>query len=202
MNKTCISRPDPRFSSLFSSVSGLLSDKFGARWFGVVGMILFTLSVYLFSQLTLETRELNVIWRLIMAGAGFGMTMAPVIGSTIRNVSKEKVGISSGITNMTRTLGTVLGVALLVTVLNVNTTSQIAMAKKQVIEIVKNNPVFIQQSKDNMIKEMNTSNFSDQNPSKLSNIITKIDNVEKSALANKSPIAQFLIKATFNMCVR
>ncbi len=76
------------------------------------------------------------------------------------------------------------------------------MAKKQVIEIVENNPVFIQQSKDNMIKEMNTSNFSDQNPSKLSNIITKIDNVEKSALANKSPIAQFLIKATFNMCVR
>ena len=44
--------------------------------------------------------------------------MAPVMGSVIRNVPEEKIGIASGVANMTRALGSVMGVALLVMVLN------------------------------------------------------------------------------------
>ena len=187
----------PLTSMLFSSASGFLSDKFGSRWFGVTGMALLTLSMYLFSQLTLKASEFDVIWRLMIAGAGFGMTIAPVIGSTIRNVPKEKVGMSSGITNMARTLGTVLGVALIVTVLNASITSQIKVAREEVIKIVKGDPIFIQQLKNNMIKELNKADFSGQNPPKLSTIIAKIDKVEKEALSGKSAITQILIKAAF-----
>ena len=74
-----------------------------------------------FCGLTADATRLDVIWRLSIAGAGMGMTMAPTIGATVRAVPFDKVGISSGVTNMTRTIGMVLGVAILVTLFNAYT---------------------------------------------------------------------------------
>jgi hypothetical protein len=61
-----------------------------------------------------------------------GLAMAPVMGSVIRNVPEEKIGIASGVANMTRALGAVMGVALLVMVLNHAVADQAVDARRDI----------------------------------------------------------------------
>ncbi len=178
--------------------AGALSDRFGSRWFGVGGMLILSFSMYIFNGITPTISISEVAWRLIIAGIGIGVTMSPVIGATIRNVPDDKVGIASGITNMTRTLGTVLGIAVLVAFLTFTLNPQIALAKKQVTSMIESDQVFSGQMKSEMVKELNGSNFSIQNFPKLSEIISKMDTEEEKILKNESPIAQFVTKAYFD----
>lgn len=178
--------------------AGALSDRFGSRWFGLTGMLILSLSMYIFSSITPTMSKMDLLWRLIMAGIGIGMTMSPVIGATIRNVSDDKVGMASGITNMTRTLGTVLGIAVLVAFLTFSLKPQTAIAKKQVAVLIENDQVFSGQMKSEMIKELVGSDFSIQEFPTLSDVISKIDTAEKKILKGESPIAQFVTKASFD----
>ncbi|PYI53058.1 MFS transporter [Paenibacillus flagellatus] len=105
-------------SMVISAIAGGLSNKYGSRWFVAAGVAVLALSVYLDGSLTVNSTEWSVIWRLALSGVGIGLSIAPVMGASIRNVPEEKVGIASGITNMSRAIDSVLGVAILVSVLN------------------------------------------------------------------------------------
>jgi len=105
-------------SMVVSAIAGVLSNKLGSRWFVTVGVAVLALSLYLDGSLSVDSGEWSVIWRLILTGVGIGLSVAPVMGASIRHVPEEKVGIASGIANMARAIGSVLGVAILVSVLN------------------------------------------------------------------------------------
>lgn len=60
------------------------------------------------------------MWRLAVCGAGVGMSMSPLMVSAVRNAPRDKVGIASGVANVSRTIGMVLGVAILATLLSHN----------------------------------------------------------------------------------
>jgi EmrB/QacA subfamily drug resistance transporter len=105
-------------SMVVSALAGGISNKLGSRWFVTAGMVVLALSVYLDGSLSAASTEWSVIWRLVLTGVGIGLSVAPVMGASIRNVPEEKVGIASGILNMSRAIGSVLGVAILVSVLN------------------------------------------------------------------------------------
>jgi MFS family permease len=134
---TCI----PLTSMVLSAMSGPLSDRIGCRWFAVAGMALLTLAVYLFGGLTPDSTRGDIIWRLVIAGAGMGLTMAPVMTASIRHVPTDKIGISSGVTNMSRTIGTVLGVAILVAALNHHLSVEIDAGKTKAVALVEADPV-------------------------------------------------------------
>lgn len=182
---------------LFAPFCGSLSDKIGSRWFGVIGMIIVAISMFLFSSLTATTTGWDLFWRLVVVGAGFGITMSPVISSTIRNVPPDKVGMSSGITNMARTLGTVFGIALLATFLTFYITPQTSIAKNQVINMIEKDEVFSGQVKSEMIEKLNNSNFSIENVPTLSSVISEMKDAETKMLKNESPLSQFVTKASF-----
>ncbi len=182
----------------FAPFCGSLSDKIGSRWFGVVGMIIFACSMYLFNGLTATTAGFDLFWRLMIAGAGIGITMPPVISATIRNVPPDKVGMSSGITNMTRTLGTVFGISLLVAFMTFEMAPQTAIAKNQVINLIEKDEIFSGQLKNEMKEELNNPNFSIQDAPTLSDVISKMNDTEKKVLKGESPIAQFVTKTSFD----
>lgn len=108
----------PLASMVVSASVGALSNRFGSRLFVGTGMGVQAVSVWLLGDLTAASPLPGIVWRLALFGVGMGLAMAPVMGSVIRNVPQEKIGIASGVTNMTRALGSVMGVALLVMVLN------------------------------------------------------------------------------------
>lgn len=129
-------------SMFFSIVAAILTKKVGKRFISAFGIFLLCFSCYLNSSLTQNSSNIDVILRLIITGAGTGLSMATLLSSTIANVPINKIGIASGIDNMTRTLGTVLGVALFLTIFTSNMAIQITDAKKAVIQTIHSDTVF------------------------------------------------------------
>ncbi len=127
----------PLASMVASAIAGPLSNRFGGRYFSAAGMLVMSGGVYSFGALHPGSQQLEVLWRLAMCGVGFGLVMAPTMGAVMRNVPPEKTGIASGITNMTRALGSVLGVALLVTLLNSQLTDHLAEAKRGLADAIR-----------------------------------------------------------------
>ncbi|WP_341274204.1 MFS transporter [Clostridium saccharobutylicum] len=116
-------------SMIFSILSTILTKKLSSRLTSALGILLLSVSCYLNSSLTQNSSNTDIILRLIVAGSGTGLSMATLIGSIMANVPVEKIGIASGINNMTRTLGTVLGVALFLTIFTSNMTAQMSDVK-------------------------------------------------------------------------
>ena len=185
-------------SIVSSPVSGRFMQKFGGRWFSVAGMILIAVACYLFSTLTQYSTDLDIIWRLFVAGIGMGLAMSSMMGSMIKNVPKDKIGMTSGINNMTRTLGTVLGVAVLVTLFNASMTSEMSKAKTDAINVVKADTVFNDEAKAAMITSFNSSNSASSKPN-INDILKQIDAKEKETLQTAPPAMQSKIQQGFEV---
>lgn len=88
----------------------------------LVGLLLITASLLEMTLITNKTSDGILITFMILNGTGFGF-MSQTIVSSIRFLPAEKSGIGSGIINSSRQLGTCLGIALLVALLNVGVNS-------------------------------------------------------------------------------
>ncbi|MPQ34202.1 DHA2 family efflux MFS transporter permease subunit [Clostridium estertheticum] len=181
-------------SMLFSILAAIFTKKLGSRLISALGILLLCASCYLNSSLTQNSSNIDIILRLIVAGAGTGLSMATLIGSTIANVPVDKIGIASGISNMTRTLGTVLGVALVLTIFTSNMTTQISDAKDSAVQTIQNDTVFDNKTKIQMISSIKTG--SDKSVS-LSAILNTIDKKETAVLAFSSTMTENKIKESF-----
>ncbi|MCB2307355.1 MFS transporter [Clostridium estertheticum] len=181
-------------SMLFSILAAILTKKLGSRLISALGIFLLCASCYLNSSLTQNSSNTDIILRLIVAGAGTGLSMATLIGSIMANVPVDKIGIASGISNMTRTLGTVLGVALVLTIFTSNMTTQISDAKDSAVQTIQNDTVFNNKTKSQMIFSIKTD--SDKRVS-LSAILNTIDKKETAVLASAPVMAENKIKESF-----
>lgn len=181
-------------SMCFSILATILTKKIGSRLTSALGILLLSISCYLNSSLTQNSSNIDIILRLIVAGSGTGLSMATLIGSTMANVPVDKIGIASGINNMTRTLGTVLGVALFLTIFTSNMTTQMSYAKNSVVQTIQNDTVFDDESKLQMISSIKAGSNKSVN---LSKILNTIDKKETAVLASSPAMAEDKIKESF-----
>ncbi|AKN31354.1 major facilitator transporter [Clostridium carboxidivorans P7] len=181
-------------SMFFSLLATILTKKLGSRVTSALGILLLSTSCYLNSSLTQNSSNIDIILRLIVAGSGTGLSMATIIGSIVANVPVDKIGIASGINNMTRTLGTVLGVALFLTIFTSNMTTQMSYAKDSAVQTIQNDTVFDNKTKLNMISSVKAG--SAKNVS-LSEILNTIDEKEAAVLDSSSAIYKDSIKESF-----
>lgn len=126
-------------SIVSSAISGPLSAKYGSHLFAAAGIMVTGGAMYALSGLHADSALSEVVVRLLVAGVGVGLTMAPVMSSAVRNVPDDKVGISSGVTNMAKALGSVIGVAIIVTVLQHNTDSELGKAGISATKVIQTN---------------------------------------------------------------
>ncbi|RCX16512.1 EmrB/QacA subfamily drug resistance transporter [Anaerobacterium chartisolvens] len=184
---------------VFSIVGGPLSHKFGCRIFGVLGIAIASLAVFLFGDLDVASARWDVIWRLIILGAGLGMTISPVMGAAVRNAPPEKIGIASGVTNVARTFGMVLGVAILATLLSMNMNSQIENGKEKVIANISADKVFNSEFKESFIEKVrNIKVSSDSKAITLEDIIAAADQKEEEILKSTPENKKEKVKAMFD----
>ncbi|UQS81439.1 DHA2 family efflux MFS transporter permease subunit (plasmid) [Bombilactobacillus folatiphilus] len=94
-------------------------DAMGAKWVTGIGLLLIAGSLGLLSLIKMNTPTIIIVVFLIINGFGFGFSSVSLVAS-VQYLPKEKTGIGSGIVNSMRQIGTCLGMALLVTVLNNN----------------------------------------------------------------------------------
>jgi EmrB/QacA subfamily drug resistance transporter len=99
-------------------ISGRLSDRFGARWILITGLTLMTSGIILITtQVSPTTSWQPLLPALIVAGAGMGMTFAPMTAAAMSRVPPRIAGSASGILNTSRNIGQLLGIAVLGSVL-------------------------------------------------------------------------------------
>lgn len=96
-----------------------LAAKVGAAAVNFSGMLIVGLSLLLLALIKTNTPKIIMIIFLIVHGLGFGFANQSIV-SAIKPLPKNKSGLGSGIVNTGRQLGMCLGIAILVTILNVH----------------------------------------------------------------------------------
>lgn len=111
---------------LASIVSGRLISKTGKyKIFPIVGTLLLTLGLWLFSHVTLETSHITLsIWMLIM-GAGLGMFMQVATLAVQNSTPKKDLGTATSTVTFFRSIGSSLGGAVFGTILSARLTHYI-----------------------------------------------------------------------------
>jgi EmrB/QacA subfamily drug resistance transporter len=97
---------------VMSSISGRLSDRFGPRWVTPVGILSLGFGLFGMSSLTAESTQLDIILRVVFIGIGFGFFQSPNNSSIMGSLPRERSGVTSGMLNVTRTIGQISGITL------------------------------------------------------------------------------------------
>ncbi len=103
--------------TLASPVGGWLVDRIGKRIPAMGGMILCTTSFFLLTRINLLTPPIDIIMKLVVGGMGIGLMTSSLTNGIIDASPAAKIGVSSGIYNMVRFMGSVFSAAILGSVL-------------------------------------------------------------------------------------
>ncbi len=95
-------------------IAGRLSDRRGPRQLVMAGMALMVLGIVaLVSQVATDTEWPRLVLPMVLCGTGMGVTMSPLTAAAMMEVPRGIAGSASGIINTTRSIGQVLGIAVL-----------------------------------------------------------------------------------------
>ena len=100
-------------SMIVAPFAGRTADRIGGKYILMVGIFVFAVG---FGSLTFvagpDSTWINFLVPAIVAGAGMGMTFAPMTTVAMRNISPRMAGAASGVLNTTRQVGAAIGSAV------------------------------------------------------------------------------------------
>jgi len=100
-------------SMLFAPFAGRMADRFGGKYILTTGITLFAIGFSIFTYVAgPDSNWLTFLVPAVIAGAGMGMTFAPMTTVAMRNISPRIAGAASGVLNTTRQLGAAIGSAV------------------------------------------------------------------------------------------
>lgn len=113
----------PRGLASFAGMAlvGQLTGRIDARKLLAAGLILASGSLYFLSGLNLNSGYWDFFWPLLLQGSALGLLFIPLTTITNSTVPKEQMGNATSIFNLTRNLGSSIGIASVTTILARNT---------------------------------------------------------------------------------
>lgn len=105
-------------SAFTMAIVGRNAGKVDARPMIVLGALLFLLSMWMMSQLTLASGQDELFWPLIIRGVGLGCLFVPLTNATVAGLPMQQIGQGTGMFNLMRQLGGSLGIAIMATMLS------------------------------------------------------------------------------------
>jgi len=102
----------PVIMAITAPISGTLSDRFGSRNMGMIGMGVLAAGLIGLSFIGPLTRIWLVVLGLVAAGLGTGIFVSPNTSALMGSAPKARQGIASGVQGEARNLGMVLGIGL------------------------------------------------------------------------------------------
>lgn len=104
---------------LSSIATGIITSRTGKyKWLAVGGMGILSLAFFLLSQVSATTSYLDLVWRMILVGVGLGVGF-PIFNLAVQNAfDHEYMGVVTASTQLFRSLGGTVGVAIMGSVLN------------------------------------------------------------------------------------
>lgn len=101
-----------------SGIAGWLADRVGDRPITFAGTIVTAVGLLMAGSSGSDPTMITVVIATTVLGLGFGMHQAAVYALTLRGTPSEHAGATSAALTVSQTLGTVLSIALITTILN------------------------------------------------------------------------------------
>ena len=100
-------------ATLFTApLAGYLVEKVHAGLLGCLGMLVFAAGLYALTALPPEPADADIVWRMLICGAGFGLFQTPNNSTIISSAPTNRSGGASGMIGTARLLGQTLGATL------------------------------------------------------------------------------------------
>jgi DHA2 family multidrug resistance protein len=103
------------FVALF--VVGALIGKLGGRRLAAFGFIVFSISAFMFSRISLQMAPINILSANLVSGFGAGFIFVPLTTVGMGTLRNDQIGNAAGIQNLVRNIGGSIGVSFVATML-------------------------------------------------------------------------------------
>jgi MFS family permease len=103
----------PVMLGIMAPLAGSLSDRFGTRPITVAGLVVLLIGYLAIATLRTDTTALGYVLRLAPIGIGMGIFQSPNNSAIMGSVPRERLGIASGLLSVSRTLGNIIGIAVM-----------------------------------------------------------------------------------------
>ncbi|PKH26915.1 MFS transporter [Enterobacterales bacterium CwR94] len=110
--------PWPLATMVMAPVAGRLIERFHAGLLGALGLALFAAGLFLLALLPAQPTDTDIIWRMMLCGAGFGLFQSPNNHTIISSAPRHRSGGASGMLGTARLLGQTSGAALVALLFN------------------------------------------------------------------------------------
>jgi len=102
-------------SSAVAPFAGSYSGKNGSKNLTIIGPSIYIIALIIFTTFNTSTPMWEIVLASVIMGIGNGCFQSPSNNAIITSVSKDQLGIASGILSLSRNLGNILGVAVTIT---------------------------------------------------------------------------------------
>jgi len=104
--------PWPIAVALSGMLAGRLADRYSAPILGGAGLAALALGMLLLALLPAHPSIPNIIWRMAICGAGFGLFQSPNLKMLMSSAPPHRAGGASGVITIARLTGQTIGAAL------------------------------------------------------------------------------------------
>ncbi|MFH8134742.1 MFS transporter [Pantoea osteomyelitidis] len=110
--------PWPLATMVMAPIAGRLIERVHAGLLGGIGLALFAAGLFLLAFLPAHPQDGDIIWRMMLCGAGFGLFQSPNNHTIISSAPRQRSGGASGMLGTARLLGQSSGAALVALMFN------------------------------------------------------------------------------------
>ena len=110
--------PWPLATMVMAPLAGYLIEKFHAGLLGAIGLLVMACGLFGLAMLPSTPTDLDIIWRMALCGAGFGLFQSPNNHTIVSSAPAHRSGGASGMLGTARLLGQSTGAALVALLFN------------------------------------------------------------------------------------
>ncbi|MBD7612633.1 MFS transporter [Klebsiella pneumoniae] len=110
--------PWPLATMVMAPLAGYLIEKCHAGLLGAVGLLIMACGLFGLALLPSSPSDLDIIWRMALCGAGFGLFQSPNNHTIVASAPSHRSGGASGMLGTARLLGQSTGAALVALLFN------------------------------------------------------------------------------------
>lgn len=110
--------PWPLATSVMAPIAGRLIGRVHAGLLGGLGLAIFASGLFLLALLPSQPTDADIVWRMILCGAGFGLFQSPNNHTIVSSAPRNRSGGASGMLGTARLVGQSTGAALVALMLN------------------------------------------------------------------------------------
>jgi MFS transporter, DHA2 family, multidrug resistance protein len=101
--------PWPLALGLVAPIAGRLADRVRAGLIGGIGLGIFAFGLFMLSQLGKHPGTFDIVWRMAVCGAGFGLFQSPNNRTIVSSAPRHRSGAAGGMLATARLLGQTTG---------------------------------------------------------------------------------------------